>query len=104
MKILIVGVGLIGKERITALKKISSNYSMGLDITVVDKSKKLLDEIKDEFKLQVNSNFNDELVNFYVSVEIKGEDNKYSLVTLTSKKEFLFGENFENIKFSFIPK
>ena len=62
MKILVVGAGLIGKERITALKKISSNYSMGLDITVVDKSEKLLDEIKDEFKLQVNSNFNDELV------------------------------------------
>ena len=62
MKILIVGAGLIGKERITALKKISSNYSMELDITVVDKSEKLLDEIKNEFKLQVNNNFNDELV------------------------------------------
>ena len=61
MKILIVGAGLIGKERITALKKISSNYSIDLDITVVDKSEKLLDELKDEFKLQVNSNFNDEL-------------------------------------------
>ena len=50
MKILIVGAGLIGKDRITALKKISSNYSMELDITVVDKNEKLLDEIKDEFK------------------------------------------------------
>ena len=59
MKILLVGAGLIGKERITALKKISSNYSMELDITVVDKSEKLLDEIKVEFKLQVNNNFND---------------------------------------------
>jgi predicted dehydrogenase len=63
LKILIVGAGLIGKDRITALKKISSNYSMELDITVVDKNEKLLDEIKDEFKLQVNNNFNDELVN-----------------------------------------
>jgi len=62
MKILIVGGGLIGKERITALKKISSNYSMEIDITVVDKSEKLLDEIKDEFKLQVNNNFKEELV------------------------------------------
>ena len=54
MKILIVGAGLIGKERITALKKISSNYSIDLDITVVDKSEKLLDELKDEFKLYNN--------------------------------------------------
>ena len=63
-------------------------------------------DVKEECKNKENieSCFNDELVNFYVSVEIKGEDNKYSLVTLTSKKEFLFGENFENIKFSFIPK
>lgn len=62
MKILIVGAGLIGKERIVALKKISSNFSMGLDITVVDKNEELLDEIKAEFKLQVNKNFHNELI------------------------------------------
>ena len=62
MKILIVGAGLIGKERIRALKKISSSHSIQFDITVVDKSEKLLDEIKDEFKLQVNNNLSDELV------------------------------------------
>jgi|TARA_B110000971_G_C19795804_1_gene401931 hypothetical protein len=30
MKILIVGAGLIGKERITALRKISSNYAKNI--------------------------------------------------------------------------
>ena len=62
MKILIVGAGLIGKERIMALKKISHNHSVQLDITVVDKSEKLLNEIKNEFKLQVSNDFNDALV------------------------------------------
>tara|TARA_Y100000034_G_C6843451_1_gene381863 strand:+ start:372 stop:1139 length:768 start_codon:yes stop_codon:yes gene_type:complete len=64
-------------------------------------------EIKDDckFKKEINKEcFEKDLKNFIVGVEIKGEDNKYSLVTLTSKKEFLFGENFESIKFSFIPE
>ena len=63
-------------------------------------------EIKEKCKLEkeIKKCFEENLKNFIVDIEIKGEDNKYSLVTLTSKKEFLFGENFESVKFSFIPK
>ena len=62
MKILIVGAGLIGRERIRCLIKISFDYSMEFDIIVVDKNENILDEVKKEFNVKINSNLNDELV------------------------------------------
>lgn len=62
MKILIIGAGLIGQERLLALQKIALDYSLTFDINVVDTNEDLLAEVKEKFNVQVNNNINDELV------------------------------------------
>ncbi len=61
MNILVIGAGLIGRERISAIKKISSNFSLKFNIVVVDKNEELLKKIKDEFNISITSNLQKEL-------------------------------------------
>ena len=62
MKILIIGGGLIGQERLAALKKISYNHSIEFKITVVDPNEDSLAKIASLFDVNVNNNLYDELV------------------------------------------
>ena len=56
MNILIIGGGLIGQERLSALIKISKDYSMEFQITVLDKDEKLLEKIKENFNVNLGQN------------------------------------------------
>ena len=88
MKILIVGGGLIGQERLKALIKISSDYSLEMDITLVDLNESIINDIKNIYGIKVNNNLHDELVKnpewvfistpHSVSPEIAVESFKYS--------------------------
>lgn len=63
-------------------------------------------EIKERCKdVEMVKECYEDLINFNVNVEEKEKSNgeKYFLVTLTSKKQFLIDEKFENIDFSFVP-
>lgn len=62
MKILIVGGGLIGQERLIALKKIALDYSKKFDITLVDINESITNDIKKIYEIKVNNNLHDELV------------------------------------------
>jgi predicted dehydrogenase len=61
LKILIIGAGLIGQERLLALENISRDYSKTFETTVVDTNNNLLEEIKKKFNVNVNTNYIDEL-------------------------------------------
>ena len=59
MKILIIGGGLIGCERLDALKLISINHSVDFDITVIDKNQESLKLLKDKYNCNVYTKIND---------------------------------------------
>tara|TARA_A100001015_G_scaffold264309_1_gene311840 strand:- start:257 stop:1288 length:1032 start_codon:yes stop_codon:yes gene_type:complete len=61
LNILIVGGGLIGKERLLALEKISKDYSLKFQTSVVDNDKIVLEEVKERFNVNVTTSLNDEL-------------------------------------------
>ena len=46
MKVLIIGCGYIGEERIKALNMISKSHSIDFDITIVEEDERRLNEIK----------------------------------------------------------
>ena len=67
--------------------------------------------VKEQCKNEQNAElikqcFDNNLINFNTSVIEKEKPNKekYFLITLTSKKEFLINDKFEKIEFSFTPK
>lgn len=62
MKVLIIGAGLIGQERIAALLKISLNFKIKIDITVVDKNENQLKAIQEKYDLNISTEINEELV------------------------------------------
>lgn len=62
MKVLLIGAGLIGQERLLAIQKIALDYSLNFVISVVDTNEDLLAEVNEKFDVQVNNNINDELV------------------------------------------
>lgn len=53
MKVLQIGVGLIGQERISSLLQISKDYSLDIDIIAVDTNKKLIAEAKNKFNIDI---------------------------------------------------
>ena len=61
MKVLLIGAGLIGQERLLALEKISMDYSMDFETTVVDPDENLLEESKKRFNVNINTDYIDEL-------------------------------------------
>ena len=61
MNILVIGAGLIGRERISAIKKISINFSIKFNINVVDTNEKILKKVKDDFNVSTNINLEEEL-------------------------------------------
>ena len=61
MKVLQIGVGLIGQERISALLQISKDYSINIDIIGVDKDQELLAKAKDNFNIDVYDDLSDVL-------------------------------------------
>ena len=61
MKVLQIGVGLIGQERISALLQITKDYSMNIDIIAVDKDQELLAKAKDNFNIDVYDDLSDVL-------------------------------------------
>lgn len=61
MNILVIGAGLIGRERISAIKKISINFSLKFNINVVDTNEKILKKVKDDFNVSTNINLEEEL-------------------------------------------
>ena len=65
MKVLQVGAGLIGQERISALLKISKDYSIDIDIYVVDTNSVLLDDVKNNFNINVLDNLSNALKKTY---------------------------------------
>jgi predicted dehydrogenase len=62
LKVLIIGAGLIGQERIAALLKISLNFKIKIDITVVDKNENQLKAIQEKYDLNISKEINEELV------------------------------------------
>jgi predicted dehydrogenase len=62
MNILLIGAGLVGQERLSALSKISIEHSIKFDIRVVDTNDNILDDIEKRFNVKTNNNLNDELV------------------------------------------
>ena len=65
MKILLIGGGLIGCERLDALKSISINYSVDFDITVVDQNEETLRLLKEKYNCHVYAKINDVDTNTY---------------------------------------
>lgn len=65
MKILLIGGGLIGRERLDALKLISTNFSLDIDITVVDKNQQTLSIVKDKYNCKCASKITDLTSNSY---------------------------------------
>ncbi len=64
-------------------------------------------EIKEKCKEDENiEDCYNNLINFEVSVveKEKSDEEKYIFATLATKKDFLIGEKFENIEFSFVPR
>ena len=61
MKILLIGAGLIGQERLLALEKISLDYSIDFEINVVDTNKNLLKEVKERFQVDTDTDYIAEL-------------------------------------------
>ena len=65
MKILLIGGGLIGRERLDALKLISTNFSLDIDITVVDSNQQTLSFVKDKYNCTCASKITDLTSNSY---------------------------------------
>jgi len=62
LKILIVGGGLIGRERLLGLEKISKNYSLKFQTTVVDTDESILTNLKEDFDINISTSFTEEAV------------------------------------------
>ena len=63
MKVSIIGCGLIGKERISAVKKISELTGNMFDVSVFDPNINALNKVKEKFDVQTYSNVDDILGN-----------------------------------------
>ena len=65
MKILLIGGGLIGSERLDSLKLISANYSVKMDITVVEKNQETLSLLKEKYHCKCVTKLTDLTSNSY---------------------------------------
>lgn len=90
MKILIIGGGLIGRERLDALYLISNNHSIDFDITVIDKNQETLSLIKEKYDCKIVSKITDLTSNFYDWIFVC---TPHSEAPEAIYKSFSFGKN-----------